>query len=539
MTIDKKTTRPAESFAELRSTTFNRYSRIAAFGLIALAVPITSAVGAPNSQSAKKPVSLREEARAALRKAAVFYRTKVATNGGYAYFYTEDLTQRWGEGVGTATQVWVEPPGTPAVGMAYLKAYETTRDRYYLDAARETAHALVYGQLKSGGWSQTIDFDPNGSRANQYRNGKGKGANHSSLDDNQTQSAIRFLARVDKELGFKDAAIHEANLYALNALLKAQFPNGAFPQGWKEPVARHAVKKASYPENWPRIWPKEDYWNYYTLNDGLPETMTDTLLVAHEIYKDSRYLKALARLGDFLILAQMPDPQPAWAQQYNYEMQPTWARKFEPPAISGLESENAIKALMKIYRITGDRKYLQPIPKALAYLKKGRLADGRMARYYELQTNKPLYMNREPGVSGSSSAPGYYYFTYDDTNLPSHYGWKQNTEVDQLEKQYQVLSKSKSQVKAVPTAADLEKQYQILHKGESQSEAVPPAKVLEPQVRQIMQQLDAQGRWVTTYNGERLTGQPKFEKGFRYIGMDTFNRNVTTLTDYLIATRKK
>ena len=43
--------------------------------------------------------------------------------------------------------------------MAYLKAYAATADRFYLDAARETAEALVNGQLASCGWTQVIHFD--------------------------------------------------------------------------------------------------------------------------------------------------------------------------------------------------------------------------------------------------------------------------------------------------------------------------------------------------------------------------------------------
>ena len=63
---------------------------------------------------------------------------------------------------------------------------------------------------------------------------------------------------------------------------------------------------------------------------------SDLILIdVHQIYGDSTYKDALTRLGDFLVLSQMPDPQPAWAQQYDFEMKPVWARKFEPPAISG------------------------------------------------------------------------------------------------------------------------------------------------------------------------------------------------------------
>lgn len=69
-------------------------------------------------------------------------------------------------------------------------------------------------------------------------------------------------------------------------------------------------------------------------------------------------------------------------------------------------------------------------------------------RYYELRTNRPLYMNRK----GKD-----YFLTCDDTDLPSYHGWKQNTEVDALEKEYATLTSSKPRQKAEPSAAELEK----------------------------------------------------------------------------------
>ena len=456
---------------------------------------------------------LKADAIEALKKAATFYRTKVATHGGYVYYYSEDLQKRWGEGVGTPDQIWTEPPGTPSVGLAYLQAYAATADRYFLDAAKEAGMALVYGQLKSGGWKQSIDFNPNGDKVALYRNGKGKGNNYSSLDDEQSQTCIEFLAKLDRALEFKDEVIHEAILYALDGLLKAQFANGGFPQGWDGPAKPYPVLKASYPKEWPRIWPHEPYHTYYTLNDGLPDSLTDTLLVVIEIYKEERFKEALRRLGDFLILAQMPDPQPAWCQQYNFEMQPVWARKFEPPSIVGLESEESIRALMKIYRFTGDEKYLAPIAKAIPYLKGNRLPDGRMPRFYELETNKPLYMRRPPGVSGSSSKPGYYTFTYEDTDLPSHYGWKQPTRIDELEAEYNALKKGGT-ASAVPAK-------------------IVPDDELEKQVRKILGDLDDQGRWISVYDGSRLRGQPNFANGFRYIGNNVFSAHVNVLSRYV------
>ena len=39
-------------------------------------------------------------------------------------------------------------------------------------------------------------------------------------------------------------------------------------------------------------------------------------------------------------------------------MHPIWARKFKPPAVTGGESQDVLETLMKIYRATGDKKYL-------------------------------------------------------------------------------------------------------------------------------------------------------------------------------------
>ena len=47
------------------------------------------------------------EVHAAMRKAAELFRTKAASHGGYVYYYTPDLSQRWGEGAASVDQIWV------------------------------------------------------------------------------------------------------------------------------------------------------------------------------------------------------------------------------------------------------------------------------------------------------------------------------------------------------------------------------------------------------------------------------------------------
>ena len=284
----------------------------------------------------------------------------------------------------------------------------------------------------------------------------------------------------------------------MTALLHAQFDCGAFPQVWTGPVATKPIVKAKYPDyDWRTEGRIKEYWNLYTLNDNTCGYITDTLIDAYRIYRDEKYLTALRRLGDFLLLAQMPEPQPAWAQQYNYDMQPVWARKFEPPGVSGDESQEVIETLMKIARVTSDKRFLTPIPSALDYLRRSLLPEGKLARYYELKTNKPLYMSRRGKT---------YSLTYDDSDLPSHYGWKTDARLDELQQRYEEAQRGRSTMQAQPSSG---------------------------QISEIIKSLDSQGRWVTVSDGRRLVGQAKIPVGTKYLSSQEFSDNLTTLAEYI------
>ncbi|MBT5830625.1 MAG: pectic acid lyase, partial [Candidatus Latescibacteria bacterium] len=226
---------------------------------------------------ARADEALKEDARKTMVKATQFFRSQVATEGGYLWVYKPDFSVREGEGSASETTIWVQPPGTPTIGMVYLEAYEATGDTLFLNGAINAARALVWGQLASGGWDYRIDFDKEESKKWHYRRDveagdteTGKRRNRTTLDDNNSQSAFRLLMRVDKVLDFKDAGIHNAVMYGLDALLKAQYPNGAWPQRYEEfPNAEEfSVDKARYPETWSREFPKERYYTFYTFNDN-------------------------------------------------------------------------------------------------------------------------------------------------------------------------------------------------------------------------------------------------------------------------------
>ncbi len=453
--------------------------------------------------------ALNIEASKAMLKAVDFYHHKVATHGGYVFRYASDLVLREGEEKTGPTTIWIEPPATPAVGIAYLDAYRRTSEPSLLLAARSTADSLIRGQLHSGGWSNSIEFDPVDRKRYAYRvDGppSAKSRNVSTLDDNKSQSVIRFLATLDQTLEFKDQTIHEATLYALDSLVSTQFPNGAWPQGYTVPpnAVDFPVVKASYPKTWSREFPKIDYKGFYTFNDN---SIVDTLrlmMMAHQTYGNEKYKNAALRAGEFLLLAQMPDPQPAWAQQYDRDMHPAWARKFEPPSVSGGESQKIIDTLVYLYLETGERKYLDSAKKAHRYLSTSSLANGKMARFYELQTNKPLYFTRQ------------YVLTYDDSDLPTHYGFIVSNDLKKLQER---IDKAE--------ALTGEKLTEHVERQRLTKKVDRPS---ENEVRKVIASLDSRGAWVepgklSTYQGEN----PPTE----IIESRTFIKNIDILSRFL------
>jgi len=465
-------------------------------------------------------VALAQQAKRAMRLGAEFFRNRVAVEGTYLWEYSEDLSKREGEGVASSSQGWVQPPGTPSVGLAFLKAYDATGDTFYLDAARETAEGLRRGQLLSGGWHYAIDFSREGSRKAAYRvDGKPTARNVTTFDDDTTQAALRFLMRLDQRLKFQEVKVHEPVEFALRAVLRAQYPNGGWPQGYErfpDPSA-YPVRKASVPDDWPRVWPgSQQYWLRYTLNDNVLINLVERLLEAERIYRgpsargrfedlSGQCRAAAEKAGDFLILAQMPEPQPAWAQQYDFEMHPAWARKFEPPAVTGGESQGVLRCLLRLFEETGQRKYLEPVPRALAYFQRSRLPDGRLARFYEMGSNRPLYFTRD------------YQLTYADADVPTHYSFKVTDGAAAIHREYEKLIQLGSNEPKIAVAPKMNPQA---------------TDELAKKVASIIRSQDPQGRWIE--EGGLTYHRPK-DPSVRIIRSATFAHNLEMLSDYLAA----
>lgn len=415
--------------------------------------------------------ALLAAAEKSLEKGIGFFQT-LAIEGGYVYYYTLDGKEKWGEGKTDDRTIEVQPPGTPAVGMSLLRAYRTTKDPSFLNAAESAAQALIKGQNELGGWDHKIYFDrPKGNTV--------------SFDDNQTQSAISFLMALDQDTHRPE--LTQAIESALKMMISSQLENGGWPH--------------KYPA-------RGNYHDYATFNDQGINDCIRVMIEASTFYDEPAYRESLDRVGRFMLISQLPPPQPGWAQQYNEYLQPAWARSFEPPAVCPAASIHNLHSLMDLYTYTGNQTYLEAIPDVIRWLKASKLPNGKWGRFLELGTNKALYYDR-----GRIRVDSLHQLSLERR---SGYGYENDLG---------------------PALAAVEKRYEALLKdGEAEPEKMSDEALIAA-VNGVIESQDELGRWivhndrfrqeihVTKWNGEYRTTDR--------ISSRLFNLNVNLLCEFL------
>lgn len=336
-----------------------------------------------------------------MRAATDFMFDTLSNRGGFVWFYTLDLVP-YGELKARPSMIWVEPPGTPSVGLALLEAYATTKDEYYLHQAERVADALTQGQHPSGGWNYFIDFDPEGLPA-YYENFFSKcwgwqeylkQRSNCTFDDYCTTEATRFFLRLH---AVTQSPQHRAVLdKALKHILRAQYPDGGWPQRFPDAENDH------------------DYSAARTFNDEVTYDCILVLLEAHRRhgFGNDTYLTAALKGMDFFIHAQLPAPQAGWAQQYGADLKPVWGRPFEIDTVCSTQTVENIDHLFEFFSITGDAKYLAPVPAALDWLDSARIPDAvgyTHTGFYEMGTNRPIYIKQ----TGTTIDDVHYAVTYE------------------------------------------------------------------------------------------------------------------------------
>lgn len=429
--------------------------------------------------------NLMSQAEISLQKGVAFFHS-VNTHGGYVYYVTPDLSLRWGEGPKDAETIEVQPPGTPAVGESFLRVYQTTGNNTALLAAKEAARSLIRGQNKYGGWDHTINF---AAMSNETV----------SFDDNQSQSAVSFLIALDQEID--DSLLSEGTKRAIEMMMTTQLNNGG----------------------WPHKFPEQgNYHDYATFNDGGINDCIRVMMEAYLLYKDNEAIeKSLRKAARFMMISQLPPPQPGWAQQYNEYLQPAWARTFEPPSVCPSVTIRNINSLIELYLVLEDETLLEPIPDALRWLRDVRMENGKWARFVELGTNKALYYDRQRIRVNSleelhpERGTAYAY----ETNLKSALEETSTRYEKALQLGYKGLSKDENSEK-------------------SKEEMTQHMRTLSSSVRRILEAQELSGAWITRDDRFKTT----MPKGIRWNGqysvMDrissrVFNQNIAILCEYI------
>lgn len=374
---------------------------------------------------------LRQDALDTMKRATRFMVEKVANRGGYVWSYLPDMSRRWGEMEATETMAWVQPPGTATMGHLFLDAYHATGDEYYYQAAQQAAGALIEGQHSSGGWNYLIDFAGEESLHRWYET-TGRNAwrleefqhysDSATFDDAGTAEASQFLLRLYMEK--QDERYRPALEKAIRFVLDSQYPMGGWPQ---------------------RFPLQDDYSAHITFNDDVAAENIKFLILCWQALGDKRVLDPIRRAMDSFVVTQLPDPQPGWALQYTTDLKPAGARTYEPNSLVTHTTAANIGQLMNFYELTGDAKYLEPIPAALDWLDRVRLPDDRIKdgrthpTFIEIGTDRPLYVHRR----GSNVVNGAYYVDYDPANTIIHYSGTRAIDTAGLGARYERL-------KAVP-----------------------------------------------------------------------------------------
>ena len=206
------------------------------------------------------------------------------------------------------------------------------------------------------------------------------------------------------------------------------------------------------------------------------------------------------------------------------DMQPAWARTHEPAGYMPRQTVQCILQLEQFYLMTGDRRYLKPIPAAIRWLEGsafGRTDNGRyrLARYYEVGTNKPIYQHRTEKVNDL----GYGLYRYDSDSTGVSGGWIfTEIDIDGIKRGYERVSAlNPEQAKA---------HYKKGGNRKGKMSRVDPDNVTE-----LLDTLNDRGAWVseiTVFNiPKTMTDNPR--KTIRGIAVMTFVRNMRTLMNFL------
>jgi PelA/Pel-15E family pectate lyase len=264
----------------------------------------------------------------------------------------------------------------PAVAWADVLAQPASW--YATPAARAIADSVLRYQRESGGWPKDVDM------TRPPRGPSQRSPADATIDNGATTTQIRLLARIAAAAaGANGEAYRDGAIRGIEYLLHAQYPNGG----------------------WPQVYPlRKDYTRHITFNDN---AMVGVLNVLDDVGKGNlpfgfvdedrkhRAREAVDRGVQVILKTQVSvgGTLTAWCAQHDeVTLAPRAARAYEHVSLSGSETVGIVRFLM-------DRpmtpEVVRAVEAAVAWLRQVRLPDGRWARFYELDTNRPMFSGRD------------------------------------------------------------------------------------------------------------------------------------------------
>lgn len=257
------------------------------------------------------------------------------------------------------------------------------------DSARLVAANVMAHQIENGAWPKNINFfhvdiqnDIPTAIDSLSRLPRQHDLQEATIDNGATMTEIRFLMRMYEAV--KDSAYLESAVRGVNYLLSMQYANGGFPQ----------------------YFPRHDHYHgRITFNDN---AMTNALRLLLQLSRrEAPYThlpltlsveaSAAVDKGVECILAcqyVQHGKRTIWAQQYDEKtLQPVGARAFELAGLATSESVAVVEFLQLVEN--GYPEVKEAIAAAVRWFGENRLEDGRWARFYTLDDNRPFFCGRD------------------------------------------------------------------------------------------------------------------------------------------------
>ncbi len=357
-------------------------------------------------------------------------------DGTFEYYVNERIRSNDPKAVGPFILASLETEGAR---VSWSEVLEQPVAWYGGAEAARIADAVLLYQRTSGGWPKNVDMARPLPDADRARVAAERTESDSTIDNGATFTQMRFLARVADAAGVQ--AYRDAFGRGLDFLLAAQYPTGG----------------------WPQFFPlRDDYSRHVTFNDG---AMVGVLRLLREIGTRSPPFAfvdpprrpaaagAAARGRDAILDAQVRvnGRLTAWCAQHDAgTLEPRPARAYEPVSLSGRESVEIVEYLMeesgpraeeaveaavlwlREAQIEGRRVERVPAPALPAgfdvVVREDPSAPPLWARFYEIGSNRPLFLGRD-GVARASLAEI-------EAERRTGYSWLGPYAADLLERRY-------------------------------------------------------------------------------------------------------